>query len=490
MAPHNPAKTAGRHAVVLAAGRGTRFKSRTSKVVHPLCGKPLLMHVLDRLHQVGVRRTLLVVGPQSKAVRQLAQDAPAGLNIEFVEQHEQLGTGHALQMASPHLEGMGGSLLVLYADAPLIRSSTLQQLLRLVEEEGADQALLTTHLEDPAGYGRILRDGKGQALATVEEKDATAEQKAIREVNSGFYCFRSESLLPALDRLDNRNRSGEYYLTDLLWIMREQGLKVATWTSHRPSETWGINDRMQLAEAERLMRREIARRWMAQGVTMLDPGSVLIDSTVEIGQDVVLYPGVILEGRTRIGPEATVKAYCHLSDAEVGEGALVDHCSVIRSSRVGAGTQVGPFAHIRADSRIGSNVRVGNFVEVKKSRIDDGSKAAHLTYLGDAELGKGVNIGAGTITCNYDGVHKNKTLIEDEVFIGSNSQLIAPLKIGKGAYVAAGSTITENVAPGSLAIARSRQENKLGWKPPKKRSVSRQDAKDAKCRKKGLPETN
>ena len=469
MAPHNPSKSAGRHAIVLAAGKGTRFKSSRSKVLHPLCGKPLLMHVLERLHQIGVQRTFLVVGPESQEVRQLAQGAPAQLGIEFIQQSEQLGTGHAVQMAAPDLDGLGGSLLVLYADTPLIRSSTLQQLVRLVEEEGADQALLTTHLEDPTGYGRILRSKNGQAQATVEEKDATADQRAITEVNSGFYCFKTESLLPALKRLGKRNRSGEYYLTDLLQIMRERGLKVETWTSAQPSETWGINDRMQLAEAEGLMRREIARRWMAQGVTMLDPCSVLIDSSVEIGQDAVLYPGVILEGRTRIGREAVVHAYCHLSDAEVGEGAVIDHCSVIRSSRVGARSQVGPFAHIRAGSRIGSNARVGNFVEVKKSRIDEGSKAAHLTYLGDAELGKGVNIGAGTITCNYDGVRKNKTVIEDHVFIGSNSQLVAPLKIGTGAYVAAGSTITESVPPGNLAIARSRQKNKPGWKSPQKR---------------------
>lgn len=469
MTSNNPPRPSLRHAIVLAAGKGTRFKSSRSKVVHPLCGRPLLMHILEKLHQIGVQRTFLVIGGEDEQVRQVAKQAPASLGIEFVVQAEQLGTGHAVQMAAPRLEGLGGSVLVVYADTPLIRPSSLQRLVVLVEEKGADQALLTALLEDPSGYGRIVRDQQGKAQATVEEKDATAEQRKICEINSGFYCFKTESLLLSLGRLNNRNRAGEYYITDLLQIMREQGMKVETWTSPQPSETWGINDRLQLAAAESLLRREIADMWMSEGVSMLDPSSVLIDATVEIGPDATLYPGVILEGRTRIGRGAVIHACCHLRDAEIGPDAVVDHCSVIRSSRVGAAARVGPFAHIRADSRIGSQTRIGNFVEVKKSVIGEGSKAVHLTYLGDAELGQNVNVGAGTITCNYDGVRKNKTVIEDEVFIGSNSQLIAPVKIGKGAYVAAGSTITEDVPPGSLAIARSRQQNKTDWKPPKKK---------------------
>jgi bifunctional UDP-N-acetylglucosamine pyrophosphorylase/glucosamine-1-phosphate N-acetyltransferase len=447
-----------RHVLVLAAGKSTRFKSEKPKVLHPLCGKPLLHHVLDKLEGLGIEKTILVIGHESEAVRAAA----ATYGAECVVQTPQLGTGHAVMSAAPLLQNLSGSLLVMYADTPLISGETLLELFESREREDADETLLTVETDQPRGYGRIVRDAQGP-LRIVEEKDASPEQKEIKEINAGFACFKASSLLACLPELSNENCVGEYYLTDVVALLRKKRGRVTTVTAHSVRETMGVNDRAELARVERLMRSEIALRWMLDGVTIIDPSSVYIDADVVIGPDTVIYPGSLIEGASRIGSRCAIGPYCHLKDATLDDDVVVDHCSVIRASAVGRGSKVGPFAHLRQDARVGANARIGNFVEVKNSTIGEETKAAHLAYLGDAELGKDVNIGAGAITCNFDGVTKNRTVIEDQVFIGSDSQLIAPVTVRKGAYVAAGSTITEEVPEYALAIARGRQVNKEGW---------------------------
>jgi len=448
-----------RHAVVLAAGKSTRFKSEKPKLLHQLCGKPLVCHLLDRLAALEVGRIVVVLGHGSESVREALSDYP----VDFALQEDQLGTGHATMCAAPALKDLDGSVLVLYGDTPLISQDTLRRLFETREKEDADEVILTVETPDPQGYGRIVRDSDGAPARIVEEKDTSPEEKLIREINAGFVCFRISTLLRYLSSLSNQNAAGEYYLTDMLALLRERGRKVLTVPAASVLETMGVNSREELSRIESLLRAEIAARWMREGVTILNPATVYIDPEVTIGPDTVIYPGVFIEGKSRIGPRCTVHSGCHLLDAVLEENVVVDHCSVIRRSSVGQGTTVGPFAHLREHTSVGGNARIGNFVEVKKSTIGEGSKAAHLAYLGDASLGADVNIGAGTITCNYDGVHKNKTVIEDGVFIGSDSQLIAPVTIHRGAYVAAGSTITEDVPAESLAIGRGRQINKEGW---------------------------
>ena len=323
-------------------------------------------------------------------------------------------------------------------------------------------------MDDPTGYGRISRDAEGNVEAIVEEKEATSQQKQLREVNTGFYCFRLSSLLGGLDQLSNDNAQGEYYLTDLIGIFRRQGKRIVA-VEAAAAETRGINDRLQLAAIEVELRQRIARDWLSRGVSMIEPNSVVIDSDVEIGPDTQLYPGVVIEGKSRIGAGCTIYSHCHLQNARLGENVIVDHCSVIRDSIVEDQTRVGPFAHLRGGARIGSRGRIGNFVEVKKSVLGPETKAAHLSYLGDAEVGREVNIGAGTITCNYDGRKKHATRIGDGAFIGSGSQLVAPVAVESGAYVAAGSTITSDIPADALGIARGRQVNKPGWSISRKR---------------------
>lgn len=452
-------KSAGPFALILAAGKGTRMKSEAPKVLHPLCGKPLVRHVLEKLAPLGVVKTFVVVGHDAQSVK----EALRGHDVEFVHQKRQRGTGHAVMAAEARLRSLSGSLLVLYGDTPLIRSSTLEQLLEARRREDADLVFLTATYQDPQGYGRIIRTRAGQVVDIVEEKEATARQKTLREVNPGFYCFKVSSLLEGLEDLSCDNAAGEYYVTDLPRILRRRKKKVIALPAASSAETRGINTREELAEVESRMRLDIARSWMRKGVTILNPPTVYIDAGASIGPDTVIYPGVLIEGNTHIGSHCTIGSFSHLQEAVLEDGVLIDHCSVVRESRVGKGTHIGPFAHLRRNSVIASGARIGSFVEIKNSRVGDHTKAAHLAYLGDAEIGRDVNIGAGTITCNFDGLRKNKTVIEDGAFIGSDSQLIAPVTVRKGAYVAAGSTITEEVPPESLAIARSRQVTKKRW---------------------------
>jgi bifunctional UDP-N-acetylglucosamine pyrophosphorylase / glucosamine-1-phosphate N-acetyltransferase len=463
----------GRHALILAAGKGTRMKSQKAKVLHELCGRPLLAHVLSRLTNLNIERTIVVVGHDAEAVRETFKDYP----VEFVQQEEQQGTGHAVMTAAPKLAQLSGSLLILYGDTPLITTDTLARLLDARESLGAAQVLLTAEYDRPFGYGRIIRNSQGEAIDIIEEKDASPDQKMIREVNVGLNCFDISELLAGLGRLSPQNKAGEYYLTDMVRVFHSAGKKVLALSTPRPEETYGINTREELAQMEIRLRAEISRRWMLEGVTILNPSTVYIDETASIGPDTVIYPGVLIEGNTEIEPGCTIYSHCHLKDSYLEAGAVVDHGSVIRKSRIGSGTKIGPFAHLRENCVIGAQARIGNFVEVKKSQMGDGSKAAHLAYIGDSEIGRNVNIGAGTITCNYDGVRKNKTVIEDDVFIGSDSQLIAPVTIHKGAYVAAGSSITEDVPEYSLGIARGRQVNKEGW--------AQEKAKEKELAKKG-----
>ncbi|MDA2926202.1 bifunctional UDP-N-acetylglucosamine diphosphorylase/glucosamine-1-phosphate N-acetyltransferase GlmU [Acidobacteria bacterium AH-259-G07] len=448
-----------RYALILAAGQSIRFKSLKPKVLHPLCGKSLICHVLDKLKGLNIERTFVVIGPDGDEVK----SALGGYPVNFVSQSEQLGTGHAVMAAAPQLRDLRGSLLVLYADTPLIRTQTLRRLLKTREKHKADQVLLTTDYENPSGYGRIIRNEKGEAMDIVEEKDASAEQKAIREVNAGLNCFRIPSLLEALSQLSPANAAQEYYLTDILRILRNGGKKVVTISTDLPNEARGVNNREELSLVEINLRAQIARRWMLEGVTILNPSSVYIDESVELSPDAIIYPGVLLEGKTKVGAGCVIHSFCHLKDTVLDQEVMVDQCSVIRNSSIGKNTRVGPFAHLRDNTVIGPEARIGSFVEVKKSRIGKRTTAAHLSYLGDAEIGSQVNVGAGTITCNYDGIRKHKTVIEDQVFIGSDSQLVAPVTLHQGSYVAAGSSITEDVPEYALGIARARQINKEGW---------------------------
>jgi bifunctional UDP-N-acetylglucosamine pyrophosphorylase/glucosamine-1-phosphate N-acetyltransferase len=374
-----------------------------------------------------------------------------------------LGTGHALLQTRPALTGRTGTVLLLYADVPLLRSGTLARLIETHQSARAAATVLTAELQDPYGYGRIVRDRAGKIVRIVEERDASGEERAIREINSGIYAFALAPLFEALDGLAADNAQGEYYLTDLVSIYRRRNQRVETLLIEAPDELRGVNSRVDLADLGRVLRARKNRALMLDGVTLDDPLTTYVDEDVEVGSDTVIAPGVLLEGRTRIGQGCRIGPGSRLTNAIVADNVTVRDRSVIVDSTVERGAVIGPFAHIRPQSIVGENAHVGNFVELKKTRLGRGSKANHLAYLGDATIGDAVNIGAGTITCNYDGVGKHPTVIEDEVFIGSDSQLIAPVRVGRGAYVAAGSSITDDVPPDSLAIARGRQENKPGW---------------------------
>jgi bifunctional UDP-N-acetylglucosamine pyrophosphorylase / glucosamine-1-phosphate N-acetyltransferase len=446
--------------VVLAAGKGTRMKSARAKVLHPLAGRPLIEHVLRTVDTLKAAGTVLVIGHGAEEVRTALAGRP---DLEFAVQSPQLGTGHALLQAEPVLAGKRGTVLLLYADVPLLEANTLTRLLETHTSARAAATVLTTVVEDPFGYGRIVRGPSGQVERIVEERDASGEERAIKEINSGIYAFALEPLFASLHLLASDNAQGEYYLTDLVAMYHQRKLRVETLCLDHPEELRGVNTRIDLAEISAVLRARRNRAAMLGGATLEDPSTTMIDDEVTIGPDTVVGRGVALEGRTTIGAGSRIHANVRLTNATIGDRVTILDHSIIVDSTVASGASVGPFAHIRPGSEIQSDARVGNFVELKKTRLGPGSKANHLAYLGDATIGERVNVGAGTITCNYDGKAKHPTVIEDGVFIGSDSQLIAPVTIGKGAYVAAGSSITEDVPPGALGIARGRQENKLDW---------------------------
>lgn len=444
-------------AVVLAAGQGTRMKSKLYKVLHPVCGKPMVEHVIDHISSLNVERVVTVVGHGAELVKETL-----GNKSEYVLQEEQLGTAHAVQQAEPILSGLSGTTLVICGDTPLIRPETMQALLDQHASQNAKATILTAVTDDPTGYGRILRDEHGQVSQIVEQKDATSEQQLVKEINTGTYCFDNEALFEALKLVKNENAQGEFYLPDVIEILQKQGETVAAYVTENFDETLGVNDRFALSQAEELMRARINERHMRNGVTIINPISTHISADAVIGSDTVILPGVIIEGKTVIGEDCKIGPNSHIVDSHIGNATTI-HSSVVLNSQVGNETAVGPFAHLRPESSLGNHVKIGNFVEVKKSTLGDDTKVSHLSYIGDAEVGKNVNIGCGSITVNYDGKNKYKTTIEDDVFIGCNSNLVAPVTLKKGSFIAAGSTITKEVPEDALAIARARQENKLGY---------------------------
>jgi len=447
-------------AVILAAGKGTRMKSARAKLLHPLLGVLLLDHVVRAVRSAGVDPVTVVVGYQAEAVEAAMQ----GRGLAFARQDPPLGTGHAVQAARERLAAHPTrTTLVVNGDVPLLRAETLAALLDAHRAGGAAATLLTVVLDDPAEYGRIVRESDGSLRAIVENKDASATEKRIREINAGIYAFETRPLLEALAQLRPQNAQGEYYLTDVVGLLRKAGHRVNAMAAPDSREALGVNSHSELASAARILRQRRCEALMAAGVGIEDPDTTVVGPEVEVEADVLLRPFTMLEGRTRVAAGAVVGPFVRLVDCAIGPGAqILDHC-LLRECVVEEGASVGPFAHVRPESRIGAKAKVGNFVELKKSHLGDGSKAPHLSYIGDATVGPGVNIGAGTITCNYDGTHKHATRIEAGAFVGSDSTLVAPLPIGEGAYIAAGSAITEDVPPGALALGRARQVIKKGW---------------------------
>lgn len=446
-----------RYAIVLAAGKGTRMKSNLYKVLHQVCGKPMIRHVVDEVRQAKFTDVYVIVGYGAEAVSScIGQDAVCLL------QKEQLGTAHAVLQASDRLAGQEGTTIVLCGDTPLVTHETIEQLIDAQEHEHAAAAVLTARLDNPSGYGRIIRSASGDLERIVEDKDASDDEKNVGEINTGIYSFDNKLLFETLHKVGNENAQGEYYLPDVIQLLIQASKKVIARETPNFEETVGVNDRVQLAAAEKYMKDRINRRLMAQGVTLIDPQTTYISADTVIGQDTVVYPGTIIEGRTEIGSGCTIGPRTQIKSCRIGSESVVNQ-SVLEESWVGDGVEIGPFSHIRPASRIHNQAHIGNFVEVKKSEIGERSKASHLTYLGDATLGDDVNMGCGTITVNYDGKNKFATHIGNGAFIGCNANLVAPVTIGDGAFVAAGSTITESVNADALAIARSRQTNKENY---------------------------
>jgi len=450
--------------VILAAGLGTRMKSGLAKALHPVAGRPLIHHVLSAAAGLAPEKIVLVLGHQADKVKTAVEQ----FKLEIVLQYEQLGTGHAVLQAAEALADVSGPVLVLCADTPLLTTSTLAAVLELHQKSHAAVTLLSARVESPFGYGRVVR-GKSGVMRVVEEKDATAAQRKIREVNAGIYCLDNKFMLSSLKLLGKNNAQGEYYLPDIIELAKKKRLVVSALLCDDPDEIMGVNSRYDMSRAEGLMRKRANKKWMLEGVTMLDPESVFVGPEVLLGRDILLYPNVRIEGKTRLGEGCVVFPGSRIVDSVIGKGVTVKDCSVIEESTVADGAAIGPFAHLRPGSVIGARARIGNFVEIKKSSIGEGSKANHLSYIGDATIGRDVNIGAGVITCNYDGFEKHRTVIGDNVFVGSDAQLVAPVTIGKGALIAAGATITRDVPAEALAISRPPQDIREGFAGRRKR---------------------
>jgi len=455
--------------VVMAAGLGKRMRSKQAKVLHRVAGQEMVLYSVGVGLRLAGHAVAVIVGHLAERVRQVVEAAVssvAGATVAIVEQRQQLGTGHAVLQSRPVFASNRTpptAYLILNGDTPLLREETVRRLLRVHQEQQATVTILTARLEDASGYGRVVRQAGGPVVRIVEDKDASPEQKAIKEINVGTYVVDGQFLFGALDKLSPSNAQGEYYLTDILQIAVEQGRLVAASVLENPDEGLGVNTRGQLAEAEQVIRRQIRERWLDAGVTMVDPSSVWIDAGVTIGKDSTLAPAVTLEGSTILGEDCIVRSGTRITDCVIGDGVeVLDHC-VLRDARIEEGATIGPFVHLRPGVVVRKKGKVGNFVEMKKAELGEGSKANHLSYLGDAKIGKDVNIGAGTITCNYDGVKKFETVIGDRVFIGSDSQLVAPVTIGAGSLIAAGTTVTKDVPDDSLVIARVPQVVRPGW---------------------------
>jgi bifunctional UDP-N-acetylglucosamine pyrophosphorylase/glucosamine-1-phosphate N-acetyltransferase len=447
--------------IILAAGEGTRMKSKHPKVLHRISGKPLLSYVIDQAQDAGISKNVVIVGHGKEAV----MESITGENIIYEEQpaHQgaPYGTGYAVMQGMGHV-GDEDTVVVLCGDTPLITANTLKELMESHNSQGNHATVLTTLLEDPTGYGRIIRKDQGSLEAIVEHKDASEDQLKIGEINSGIYCFSGRELKLGLEGIDNDNSQNEYYLTDVVSVLVEGGYRVGAFMIQDASQIHGINSRVQLAQADDIIRERINTGHMENGVTLVNPKDTYIESTVRIGRDTVIYPGAVLEGETVIGEDCIIRGATRIVDSIIGDAVAIES-TLIEKSRVGDGCKIGPYAHLRPDSELGRNVKIGNFVEIKKATLGDDSKASHLSYVGDAQVGSGVNIGCGVVFVNYDGERKFKSIIGDNAFIGSNSNLVAPVRVDDWGYVAAGSTITDNVGEGELSIARARQVNKAGW---------------------------
>jgi bifunctional UDP-N-acetylglucosamine pyrophosphorylase/glucosamine-1-phosphate N-acetyltransferase len=442
--------------LILAAGKSTRMKSKIAKVLHRVGGRTLIEHVFEAARTLSPN-VFVVVGHSADQVRAAIPE------VTFVDQREQLGTGHAVLAAHEQFSGYSGDVLVMPGDVPLISTDTLATFFQFHRDGRFVASVLTAETENPHGYGRIVRRTNDEVASIVEHRDATPDVLKIREINSGIYIFNSSALFQALTKIRSDNAQREYYLTDVIGILVGQKEKVGAFKISSMIEVLGINTRQELAAVDRVMRRKKCESLMADGVSIIDPDTAYIDADVTIGADTVIYPSVQIYGKTTIGEDTTVHSFSRITNSTIGARSIVLEGSIIVDSSVGNDVSVGPYAHLRLGTSIADTAKVGNFVEIKKSALGAGSKSMHLAYLGDATIGKKVNIGAGVITCNYDGTKKHPTVVEDGAFVGTDSQLIAPVRVGKDAYVAAGSSVTEDVPPESLAIARGRQVNKEGW---------------------------
>ncbi len=444
-------------AIILAAGQGTRMQSKLYKVLHPVCGKPMVEHVVDNIRSLDMMEVITIVGHGSEDVRKRLGDKSA-----YVVQDEQLGTGHAVTQAEAVLGDKEGVTVVICGDTPLIRKETLEQLIQAHIEARSKATILTAIAPIPFGYGRIIRDSSGAIEKIVEQKDCNEQETLVQEVNTGTYCFDNQLLFETLKKVGNNNAQQEYYLTDVIEILRNDNQVVSAFCTPDFDETLGVNDRVQLAQAEKLMQMRVNEMHMRKGVSIPDPTNTYIGMGVEIGRDTVIKPGTILSGTTTIGEDCVIGPHTEISDCQVANTCVIRQ-SVLFESSVGANTQIGPFAHIRPGSNLKENVKIGNFVEVKKSTIENDSKVSHLSYIGDTVMGSDLNVGCGKITVNYDGKNKHLTTIEDGAFIGCNTNLVAPVTVGKNSIVAAGSTITKDVPEDALSIARAQQVDKEGY---------------------------
>ncbi len=447
--------------IILAGGKGTRMKSSLVKVLHPIMGKPMLSYPIEASFEgLDADKTVVVVGHQLESVQKTFSKDP----LTFVSQQPQLGSGHAVLCTEKVFRGYEGTILILCGDVPLVRPETLTELVAFHRHEGATLTVVTTRLSDPRGYGRVVRGKSEQIEKIIEEKDASPREKELDEVNTGLYCAEASFLFPGLRKVETNNRQGEYYLTDLVEIGWEEKQRILAFEVPESDQFLGINTRVDLARAHDIVGNRHLQRWMLDGVTIIDPKTTYIETDVTLGKDTVIHPNCVIQGKTAIGRQCVVGPHCLITNSQIDDGVTLRAFSVIEESRIGRGAIVGPFSRIRPQSQIFENAQVGNFVEINKSSIGKGSKAKHLAYIGDATLGEKVNIGAGTIFCNYDGFEKHPTIVGDGVFVGSNAELIAPVKIGDDAIIAAGSTITRDVPAKSLAVSRINQKNVAQWR--------------------------
>ena len=452
--------------IILAAGQGKRMKSTLPKVLHPVAGIPMVSYSLELTGSLNLAKRIVVLGHQFERIKEAILSVDR--KVLFVHQKEQLGTAHAVQAAEPYLTDFSGIILIISADVPLLKASTIQKIITHHQRAANSGTLLTARVKHPEGYGRIIRNAAGEVIQIVEEGDTLPEQRKVNEINSGIYCFNSKELFQALAQVKKDNSQKEYYLTDVIRILLEKGSSIGSITVDDPVEITGINDQQTLSQVSQLIYERNALAHMEEGVIVISPGNTFLEQRVQIGPGTIIYPFTVITAGSQIGSGCQIGPYAHIVESKIGSQTRI-FSSLVEKSRIGSNSDIGPFAHIRPESIICDEVKIGNFVEIKKTLVGEGTRVGHLTYLGDAVLGKQVNIGAGTITCNYDGVRKNRTTIEDGVFIGSNNALVAPVIIGKDSYTAAGSTITGNVPAQSLGIARAKQENITGWVSKKKK---------------------